>query len=278
MGARSELYTAVDVLSRNRVVFVAAFVAWLVNIPASAVQFAGPRSLVPFLSMGVSGVLLFVTPFIEGGLLGMAQEGLAGRTSLGTFVGEGRSNYLRLLAGRLLIVGVLIGAYLLVLVVGLVVILGAGAAGMAAGGPDVFGSAFLLFLVLFVVVGLLVVFTPLFFLQFYAPAIVVDDRGIVDSFKESYRLVRANVASVLGFDAVVVTISLVGSLPFWVLFVREFQPLEPGATYAPFASLSPSAVAGYFVASLVIGVPVVALFRTYHVAFFVDLAESGADS
>jgi hypothetical protein len=65
MGARSELSTAVDVLSRNRVLFVAAFAAWLVNIPASAVQMVGPPSLVPFLSMGVSGVLLFVTPFFE---------------------------------------------------------------------------------------------------------------------------------------------------------------------------------------------------------------------
>jgi hypothetical protein len=202
----------------------------------------------------------------------MAMEGLSDRTSLGTFTSEGPSNYLRLLAGRLLLVGVLIGAYLLVLVLGLIVIFGTGAVGMAAGGLGSFGPAFLLLLVLFVVVGLLVVFAPMFFLQFYGPAIVVNDRGVVDSFGESYRLVRRNLASVLGFDAAVAFIWLVAALPFWVLFFREFQPLEAGATYAPFAGLSPSVVAGYLVASLLVGVPVVALFRTYQVAFFVDLA------
>lgn len=276
MGARSELSTAVDVLSRNHVLFVAAFAAWVVNVSGSAVQFVGPAALVPFLSAGVSGLLLLVTPFFEGGLLGMAEEGLEGRTSLGTFTSEGVSNYLRLLAGRILLVGVLVGAYLLVTVVGLIVLFGVGAAGMAAGGLGGFGPAFLLGVLVFVAVGLLVMLVPLFFLQFYGPAIVVNDRGVVAAFKESYRLVRANLAPVVGYDAVVVVISLLATLPLWVLFAREFQNFEPGATFAPFAGLSPSVVAGYLVASLLVGVPVTAFFRTYQVAFFVDRFDADA--
>lgn len=270
MGARSELSTAVDVLARNRVLFVAAFVSALVGSAGNAVQYLGPPALVGILSFAVSAVLLFVTPFVEGGLYGMAEEGLIGRTSFGTFLAEARANYLRLLAGRFLLVGVLIAVYVAVVLVVLLVLFGLGAVGMATGGVGDFGPAILVVVALLVVFLTLVVLTPLFLLQFYGPAIVVTDSGVVESFRRSYRLVRDNWVSVLGYDAVLVVLTLLGGLPYWVLFARRFGQFEPGMAATPFVGMSPALAVGYLVAGVLVAIPVAAFTSTYQIAFFVD--------
>lgn len=274
MGASSEVSTAIGVLSRNRSLFVAAFLAAIVNTVAGAVQFVVPAMIVPIASFVVSVLLLFVTPFFEGGLLGMAQEGLGEKTSLGTFAAEGKANYLRLLGGRLLLFAIILATSIGLAIIAFAVIFGIGAIGIASGSGV--GSTFFALFVLVMVVGLLVMFVPLFFLQFYAPAVVVADRGVVASFKESYRLVRSNLASVLGFDVIVVGVSLVGSLPTIALFALHWPDVYAMPGFSPYAGVGLSVAVGYLALTALLSTPVVAFVRAYQVAYFVD--QTAADS
>lgn len=277
MGARSELSTAIAVLARNRVLFVAATLTWLVGSASSVVQFASPARFAPFLSLALSAVLVFVSPFLGGGLFGMANEGLSGRTSMGTFWKEGKAKYLRLLGGRLLLAAMLVGVYVVLVIVAIVFLLVFGAAQIGADGINGLGPLFLVLAVGFGVLALLVVLAPLFVFQFYGPAVVVTDGTLVASFTHSYRLVRDNLGSVLGFDAVVVGVSILSALPTIGLFAAQFQPFQPGmGPFSLFAGVSPSLIAGYFVASLVLGVPVTAFTATYQIAFFAGMADEFA--
>lgn len=272
MGARSELSTAVDVLAKNPVILVVAFAIILVSSAASAIQFAVPTVLVAVASLVTTGIAFFVSPFFDAGLLGMAEEGLSGRTSLDTFPGEARSNYLGLLAGRLLLVGALLAAYLAVIVLVLIVVFAFGAIGVAGGGMDGVGMMLAVVGLLFLLAGLVVVLTPVFFFQFFEPAIVVGDRGVVAAFKESYRLVRHNLVSVLGFDVIIIVLSLVAMLPTIGLIAVRFPAFSNPATgFSMYAGTPPTVVAGFVVATIAFGVPTVAFFRTYQVAYFVDL-------
>jgi len=74
-------------------------------------------------------------------------------------------------------------------------------------------SAAIAVLVVGGLLALLVVLLPWFFLQFFPAAVVVDDLGLVDSFKRSGGIVKNNFLSVLGFDVLAFLISLVAQIP-----------------------------------------------------------------
>lgn len=138
--------------------------------------------------------LLF--PFVLGGFLATAVTAVrGGECSLRSFLRAGAANYLRL-AGAAVLFAVGIAALMTVatmlgflpLVFLAVADLGEVTAVGAGLGAAVSLAATLVALV-----------ATLLFLQFSAPAIVAEDRGVVDAFRRSGALVRRNLGSTVGF-------------------------------------------------------------------------------
>jgi hypothetical protein len=210
------------------------------------------------ISLGITGFMLVVMPFFQGGLLGMADEALNGQTSLGTLVSEGKTNYLSLLLAyfALFAVNIVFGfiAFIAVLLGGIGLFAGDSQPGLAAlGAIAVVG-------ILFVLAYLLVIFS----IQFYAHAIVLSDTTPVDGFKRSVSLVRQNIVSTIGYTLLL----LVGSLVFGGIGSIASLLLSPQATELPLpdVSLPVLAVAAivYVVALAILG----AFYATYSVAFY----------
>jgi hypothetical protein len=187
------LQTALGAVRRNPVLLVVAAVFSLLQLPGLLAQSLHPLvgSLV---SLGVSGVSIFVLPFFFGGILGMANEAIDGQTSLGTFVREGKTHYVSVLV-------VYLGLFAINLVLGFVIAFAAIFAGIfvlsGAGQPNLALLAVLGGIGLLALVGYLLV---AFFVQFFGHAIVVDDLQAVESIKRSAWCVRHNLVSVLGYS------------------------------------------------------------------------------
>ncbi|MFC7080285.1 DUF7544 domain-containing protein [Halorussus caseinilyticus] len=272
MGAISAFSTAAGTLKRNGVLVVAAFVALLVNALPSGVVALLPASVGPFVSLPVSGLVLLAVPFLLGGLLSMAAEGLDGVTRLGTFVEGGKEYYLSIL-GALLLFAVVMTAITTIFVIGIAVVgvfvLGMGTSGLggSVASPGAGIAAFAL-------VGLLVglgTMLPLFFLQFYAPAIVVSDLGVVASFKRSAGLVRRNFVSTLGYTALTMLVGLVAGVAG--IFVTILGGLGGSLSATP-SEFGVGMVALGGVLSLVVSAVVSAFGTTYQVAFYADCLDS----
>lgn len=88
MAALNSLRPAVNGLVRNPILVVVVGLFGLVQLPQLALQPTQPI-LAAIISLGLTGVMIVVVPFFQGGLLGMADEVLVGRTRLGTLVSEG---------------------------------------------------------------------------------------------------------------------------------------------------------------------------------------------
>lgn len=178
-------------LRENPVLLVAGFAFAAVSHLADVGEQFGP----PVAEFVVGPVAFLATPFVIGGLLGMALEALEDtETSLRRFVAAGRTYYVRVLVGTVLFV-----AAIFVAVSATFPLTGAGFLGLyAAGGigaePSVWVAAG------FLAVTLLGVLVTVFFLQFFGAAIVVEDEDGVGALGRSARVVRANLASVVGFS------------------------------------------------------------------------------
>jgi hypothetical protein len=150
------------------------------------------------ISLGVSGLTIFVVPFFFGGIIGMANEAVDGRTSIKTLIREGKTHYVSILV-------VYLALFAVNLVFGFVIAFAA-----IIGGVFFFGSAGQPSLVplatLAVVGGLALVgyFGVAFIIQFFGHAIVVDDLKAVDSLKRSAWCVRHNLVAVLGYTVLAV--------------------------------------------------------------------------
>ena len=257
MAALNSLRPAIRALIENPILIVIVGLYGLVQLPQLALQPTQPIVAV-IISLGITGVMLVVMPFFQGGLLGMADEALNGQTSLGTLVSEGKTNYVRLLLAYLALFAVN-------LVFGFVVFIAMilGGIGLFAGDSQPSLAA----LGAIAVVGILVVLAYLlviFFIQFYAHAIVLTDTTLVDGFKRSVSLVRKNIASTFGYTLVL----LVGSVFFGGIGSIASLLLSPQATELPLpdVSLPVLAVAAivYVVALAILG----AFYATYSVAFY----------
>lgn len=99
-------------LRRNPVLFVPVLVVALFQLPQLVLQGSNPL-LASLISFGLSLVYIVAVPLFQAGLLGMADEALDGVTSLGSFLREGRANYVSMLVAYLL---VLAASFVLVIV------------------------------------------------------------------------------------------------------------------------------------------------------------------
>ena len=197
MAALQALRTASGALRRSPVLFVAAAAFGLLQLPGLVAQSIDPL-VGAVVSLGFSGITIFVTPFFLGGILGMANEAIDGPTSLGTFVDEGKSNYVSLLV----VYFVLVAINFVLGIVGFFAAIVVGALWFSGGGG---GSHLVPLAIVAAVAGvallgyLLVVFVT----QFFGHAVVVDDCGAVESLKRSAWCVRHNLVSVVGYTLLV---------------------------------------------------------------------------
>ncbi|MFC7071142.1 hypothetical protein [Halobaculum lipolyticum] len=183
-------------LLRNPVLFVPVLVLSLLQTPQLLLQSSAPI-LASVVSLAVSALFLVVTPFVQAGLIGMADEALDGPTSLSTFVAAGKANFVQVFLVYLVLVGVNVALGVLVF---LAVILGFAGVSLGGGG----GNTALLVVAALVGVAVVVAYLLLAFLvQFYGQAIVVDGFDALGSIKHSYAVVRGNLVSVLGYTLLV---------------------------------------------------------------------------
>jgi hypothetical protein len=270
MGAISALSTTSRTLKRNSVLFAVAFLTTLVSVVPSGITSVLPPSTGWLLSLPLSLLAFLLSPFFLGGLLSMASEGIDGVTRFETFVEGGKDNYLRLL-GAMVLFAILFGAFAAIVTIGLAVtavfVLGmnsAGAAGPMAGGAGGLGIVALVGLL-----GALVVLLPMFFLQFYGPAVVVSDLDVIDSFKRSAGLVRRNVVSTLGYSVVAGLVGLVAGIAgSAVSMASGFGRF--GATSMSSPELGLGLVAAALVVSVLVSTVVAAFGSVYQVAFYED--------
>ncbi|WP_435349262.1 hypothetical protein [Haloarchaeobius sp. HRN-SO-5] len=200
-----------DTLRRNPVLFVPVVFVVLLLVPQLALRPTSP-GLANLFALVVSLAFVFLLPFVQGGLTGMANEALDADTSLTTFFEEGKRNYVSLFAVFLgvVTVNVTVGLFVLfVVLIALVANYPGGAAGSSALTP-----ALLVILLGMLVVPALVFLLLVLFTQFYSQAIVIDDLRAFDSIKRSVALVRANLASVGSYSVVVGSLGVLLSFLF----------------------------------------------------------------
>lgn len=279
MGAISALSRTGDALQRNPILFAAGAIVALegavvstgYQLPVGGVLVGG------FLSL----VFLFVEPFLAGGLLGMGSGALGGSTDFDRFVDAGKEYYTRLLGARLLTIGVtiaywLVGAVVMVVLVVFVAGFQGGSGGPAAGAPSPTPGVDPLALVLLLGGALffvLLYYAAGFLVQFHPAAIVLEDEGLIDSFKRSYRVVRSEPLSALGYSVIVRFLgTVIGGIPaFYFAFSREFGAMMVESPEAA-VGMSVANLAVFFVLTLVLQALLLPLLRVYHLSVYGELA------
>lgn len=212
MAVLRELRRALGTLVSHPVVVLLA-VALAVLRPPPALRLYG------IVYLPLAGLTFFFTPLVLAPLLTRADDALRGRDPTG-LVDAARERYVGLLVGNLGFAGLQFGvnlavgvfaavfvAVLLVVGVGLGGVVESGTTGATGAGTDsplpaaLAGVTLVGYLVvlLLALVGFAVNLLLDFALVFYKPAIVVGDRDVGDAFRESYRLVRENLATAGGF-------------------------------------------------------------------------------
>jgi len=272
MAVARALQAASAALGRNPIVVGIALALSLFQLPTQLAGVAGPD--VSTAVGAVSSVAaLLAAPFVFGGLLGTAAEALDGTTGLGTFISRGKRHYLSMLGAYLLLVGALIAFWFVASLASLAVV---AALGLLSGGLS--GSASPMFVATFLAgtgVFVLVLFVPLFFVQFYGQAIVLDGASAVSGFKRSIGLVRRNLVSVLGYSVLV----FAGGLVFGVLSSVPSTLLSLQATRVPLSVPLPDLALPVVVALVVIGDVLFgllgSLFVVFSVAFYRTLRATG---
>lgn len=218
MAAIAALRSTLSALRGNPVLFLVGLLYGAIILPQTALQLAGV-SVVPTL---LQILTFFVTPFVVAGLLGMASESLDGTTSFSTLTRVGKERYVPLLVGSIVEFVIVFGFGIVAALVAIVAAIGLFGVG---GGAAVGGGAMIAVaaVVLLVVLGFMVLN---FFIQFYSVAIVVGRTDALDGFRESYRLVRDNLVSALGYSLINFVVSLVTAIPVTGFVVwQTFQNL-----------------------------------------------------
>ncbi|KTG22890.1 DUF7847 domain-containing protein [Haloferax profundi] len=234
MAALQSFGTAIGAVKRNPILFVIAATFSLLQLPGLVAQSVSPL-LGSFVSLGFSGIMIFIMPFFFGGVIGMANEAIGGHTSFETLIREGKSHYVSLLV-------IYFGLFALNLVFGFIGVFTA-----AFGGAFILSSGAQPSLATIAVIGVIVLAIVLvylvvvFFSQFFGHAIVIDDLGAVDGLKRSVSCVRNNLLSVFGYT-ILVTIGggvfgIIGGL-FSLLTSPTFQ--NQGASMTGTGAASPA--------------------------------------
>lgn len=263
MGVISSASVAVETLKRNPILFVVGFAVALANGVVAGGQMLSTGIDQLGWSLGSYAVQLGSLFFVAGAY-GMVAEAIDGTTRLKTLLSEGKDNFADVLAATLLLVIAMVAAFVFVGFLAFIVGIGVLWSGSAGGLPS---QLFVLAMVGVYLIALL----PMFFLQFYIPAVVVSDQTPADALKQSYRMVRSNFFPTLGFDAVVVAMMLVGSLPTIWLFKAKMYPTMMGATApmaSPITSLSPATILAYVAITVALGTLTGTFFYAYQVVFY----------
>ncbi|WP_123621498.1 hypothetical protein [Halorubrum sp. CSM-61] len=288
MAALQALRPAASGVVRNPVLVLVTALYGLFQLPNLLVESTSPV-LAAAISLVTFGAMVLFLPFFQGGVLGMADEAVAGKTRLGTLIAVGKANYVPLLLGYfvLLAINVVFGFVAFMGVV--IVVIGGSVAGMDGGtgagmdggtGAGVDASALgfdptLLAVVGIVAVGLVLAYLLVtFFVQFYAHAVVLDDTELVDGFRRSAGLVRSNLLSAFGYTVLLA----VGSVIVGVVAAAGslvFGPQRPaGSPFAEAVSIEPTLA---IVAAIAIGYVLLtgvagAFYATYSVAFYREIS------
>ncbi|MCO8268542.1 hypothetical protein NKF06_18630 [Haloferax sp. AB510] len=195
MAALQSIGTAAGSLRRNPILFVVAAAFSLIQLPSMFAQAVSPL-IGSIISLGFSGLMIFILPFFLGGVLGMANEAIDSRTSLSTFVSEGKTHYVSLLV----VYFSLLAVNLVLSFVGVFASVFVGIAVLGSGGE--MSTATLAILGVVVLAVTLTYLAVVFVSQFFGHAIVIDDLGAVDGIKRSVACVRNNLVSVLGYTVI----------------------------------------------------------------------------
>lgn len=246
-------------IRRNPVILLVTGLIALVQLPQLV---AGTLSPVvgAIVSIALSLAYVVAIPYVQGGLIGMADEALDGRTSLGTFHRSGTEHYVSVLVAYLLVLAVNLvvgGGLFFVGFIALVFTLGATPSTVA---PVAIGV---------VVVSLLLVYVVAFaFVQFYGQAIVLEDLGGVDGLKRSIGTVRANLIPVFLYTVVVGVLGgAFGLVAGATSLLTSPQPMP----VLPLPDPSLPLVVGAAVAMIVSTTLFTAFFLTFSVAFYRDM-------
>lgn len=256
MGAISAGRQTVTAVARNPILIAVALVLGLVQVPQLLAQSANSTAIVTVTGL-LSLLFLLLYPFFFGGIIGMGNEAVEGKTSLGTFVSAGKANYVSLFGAFLILMGVAI-----LYVIALFIVTAVGGVAVVSAGDAIGGAAFLTIAGV-ALVAFLLYFLLFFFIQFFGQAIVLDDVGAIGGFKRSVGAVRGHKLSTLGYTLV---LSLVGGV--FGAFGALFALLQSPTTADGLPTLSPSgaivAVAVFVVLTGIVG----AFSMTYGVAFY----------
>lgn len=256
MALLHALRTAVGAVARNPVLILVTALVSLLQAPQLLAQ-SMPRAAA-VVSLAFTALWVFLFPFVQGGLLGMADEAIDGHTRLRSFASEGADHYVSLFAVYLLLMAVGLVSFAVVAVAGF---LGIGGLLIGGGGHDTVALA--------VAGGVAVLLAlcylaAMFFLQFYGHAIVVDDVGAVGGLKRSARGVRRHLPSSFGYSIVS---AVVGGA--FGLFGAAFGALTmPNSAALDLPTLSLPAAVGLLAAFVAVSGLVSALMATFSVAFY----------
>lgn len=262
-------------LGRNPLIFAVVAAFGLIQAPQLLAQTIDPL-LASLLSLVLSVVMILVIPFVQAGLVGMADEALDGRTEFGTFLQAGKQHYLSVL-----------GAYLVVVAIssalGIVGFFGSLFGGLLAFSADGTGVVALALIGLVLLVVTLAYLVVIFFLQFYGQAIVLDGASAVDGLKHSVGLVRRNLASTAGYTLVVMVVSGIVGVLAAIPSVMLQSSVSAGQAGAPPTSMtSPTlslAAAAALTVVYAVGTALVGgTLLTYSVAFYRELRDRPTDA
>lgn len=262
MAVLKALQPAVSGLLRNPILFVITGLYGIIQLPQLLLQGQDPI-VAALVSLVFSGILLFVFPFFQGGLLAMGDEAITGTTSLDTLLQAGKSNYIALLLAYLILLAIN-------LVFGMMLFFGILIGGVGLYAGDVQPS--LAVITLLVGIGLLFVLAyvlVLFVVQFYAHAIVLNDAELIDGFKQSVGLVRRRWLSVAGYSVLLaVGGAFFGAIGAVATTLFTGEPLFGRAMPDLSIPLAIGALLVFLLSTAFIG----ALYATYSVAFYREIS------
>jgi hypothetical protein len=267
MAVLKALRQTPSALQRNPILFVPVLVILLFQIPQLVLQAINPL-VASVVSMVISLVFIFIMPFFQAGIVGMADEALDGQTSLESFVREGKSNYVSILVVSLVLVAV---NFALGFVAFFVAIFGGFAAYSDTGGVAIGVLVIIGLIVALVVLAYLLV---IFFVQFYSQAIVLDDLGATDGLKHSVSVVRHHLVSTLGYS---VLVGVLGGIAGGVFAIGSLLTSPQSASTLPLPQISLAGAVGVILLVLVFGVLFGGFFGVYSVAFYRTINPGATD-
>ncbi|UIP00414.1 hypothetical protein Hbl1158_03350 [Halobaculum sp. CBA1158] len=266
MALQTALRRTPSTLAADPVLFVPVLLLTLFQVPQLLLQSSAPL-IAGVVSLVFSLVYVVAVPFVQAGLIGMVDEALDERTSLATFVAEGKENFVPVFVVYLILFGVNLALGAIAFVAVLFGAIGFFPAGGAGAEPDLALVAAVGIVLLAVVLAYLLV---AFLIQFYGQAIVIDDRDAIDAITHSAGLVRRNLASVLGYTLLVGVLAGAFGLVVGLASALAAPTVPAGAD--PFVVSMPSLRAvGVSALTVVLGTLFGGFFGTFSVAYYREL-------